>query len=63
VEDGAIVHLPEDAMDVEIEGTPVVVVRVTKPQGNLLIPELLREAIKFIRERVVTPLLPFVRQR
>lgn len=54
-------NLPDAAMDVQIEGTAVVAIRVAEPEGHLPLPEFLWDNVDGVENEVITPLLPFVR--
>lgn len=54
-------NLPDGAMDVKIEGTPVVAIRVTEPEGHLPLPEFLWDIASRIESDIIPPLLRFVR--
>jgi hypothetical protein len=54
-------NLPDVAMDVEIEGTPVVAIRVAGPEEHLPLPTFLWDTANRIENGVIAPLLPFVR--
>ncbi|MGA2522057.1 MAG: hypothetical protein ABSG81_14725 [Acidimicrobiales bacterium] len=56
----AIDGIPDDATNVQILGTPAIVVRVTKPAAELELVPTLEGALPVIREQGVMPLLPFV---
>ncbi len=62
----ARIQIPEDSVDVKIEGTPLVVIRVGKDKASrdryLRLPTFLDEAIPFLKSRVVNPLIPHVRR-
>jgi hypothetical protein len=64
----ARIQIPEDSVDVKIEGTPLVVIRVGQEQRHprrdryVAIPSFLDEAIPFLKTRVVNPLIPHVRR-
>jgi hypothetical protein len=62
----ARIQIPEDSVDVKIEGTPLVVIRVGKDKAGrdryLRLPTFLDEAIPFFKSRVVNPLIPHVRR-
>jgi hypothetical protein len=61
VNDGAEINgIPDDAMNVEIVGTPVVVVRVTKPAAELELVPTLEGALPVIRDLGMVPLIPYV---
>lgn len=69
-DDAEIKDAPEGAVDVEIVGTPVVVIRTRqnrvngkKTWANVELLDALPEALRFIRDEVMPPLLPFVRKR
>lgn len=65
-ENEARLQIPDDAVDVKIEGTPLVVVRVGKDQRgrdrHLPLLSFLEETVPFIEQRVFAPLAPFVRR-
>jgi hypothetical protein len=63
-ENKARLQIPEDAMDVEIEGTPLVAVRVGQDKAgrdrHLMIPTFLDELMPSIRADVIDKLVPYV---
>jgi hypothetical protein len=62
----APIQIPEDSVDVKIDGTPLVVIRVGRDKAGrdryLRLPTFLGEAIPFLKTRVVNPLIPHVRR-
>ncbi len=60
----ARIQIPEDSVNVEVEGTPLVVIRVGKDKAGrdryLRLPAFLDEAVPFLKARVVNPLIPYV---
>lgn len=62
----ARIQIPEDSVDVKIEGTPLVVIRVGKDKAGrdryLRLPAFLDEAIPFLKTRVINPLISHVRR-
>jgi hypothetical protein len=66
--DKARLKIPEDAVDVEIEGTPLVVIRVGQEQRRprreryVELPSFLDEAVPFLRQRAVKPLSAYVKR-
>jgi hypothetical protein len=53
--------IPNDAMDVKIEGVPLVAIRIGEPEGNLRIPGTLRDIVSRIEQGIFPRLAPFVR--
>ncbi len=64
--DGAGIQIPEDTVDVQIKGTPLVVIRVGKDKAGrdryLRLSAFLNEAIPFLKARVITPLVTHVKR-
>lgn len=60
--DGAKIGVPDGAVDVQIQGTPVVVVRVTDGQA-IRIPKMLREVILPGIREIIDDLRPYARDR
>jgi hypothetical protein len=65
--DNARLNVPEDSVEVKIEGTPLVVVRVGQKDTEgreryVRLPDFLREAIPFLRNRAINPLISHVRR-
>jgi hypothetical protein len=60
VKDGATIHLEPGEVDVEIRGTPAVVIGVTEPEGEIVIPGGFQRLIEWVREKVTGPLTPYV---
>ncbi len=64
----ARLRIPEDAVNVEIEGTPLVVIRVGQEQRGqrrdryVPIPSFLDEAVPFLRQRAIKPLSAYVKR-
>ena len=58
--DGAELNVPPGAMDVTIEGTPAVMVRVTSEENGIRVPHAFREAILPGTRQVVEMLRPYV---
>jgi hypothetical protein len=60
----APIHVPDDAVDVEIKGTPVVVIRAGKDkrgrERQLEIPKHLQLAVRLIEENIIPSLSPYV---
>jgi hypothetical protein len=60
----APIHVPDDAVDVEIQGAPVVVIRVGKDkrdrERHLEIPRHLQLAVRLIEENIIPSLSPDV---
>jgi len=54
-------NLPDVAMNVKIEGTTAVALRVAGPEEHLPLPLFLWDAAERIESEVISPLLPFVR--
>lgn len=52
--------LPRLPAQVQLTGTPVVVIRIAQKQGNLPIPATFENAVHYIETEVVRPLLPYV---
>jgi hypothetical protein len=61
VPDGAYIHVPEGAVDVNIQGTPAVMVRVSAPDSGIRVPDALRGSILPGSRSVVELLRPYVR--
>lgn len=67
LEDGAeVTKPPEDAVGVEAQGSPLVVIRLRekskeRPSVNIILPDELTRTTGWIRREVVMPLLPYVR--
>lgn len=55
-----ITGVPYRAMNVEIEGTPVVVIRTRKKDANIQIPGELAQGINMIRDHIIPRLMPYV---
>lgn len=64
VKDDADIRVPKGAMDVEVQGTPLVVIDiiVRGHEGGLEIPSALETFVDVVRTEVVEPLLPHVRR-
>ena len=60
VQDNAELDLPEGAMDVEIRGTPKIAIRASGKKGDVEVPEYFERLISNVRERIFTPLFPFL---
>jgi hypothetical protein len=62
----ARLDVPEDAVEVKIEGTPLVVVRIKQDQGGrwrfVRLPSFLDLLIKFLMVRAINPLIPHVQR-
>jgi hypothetical protein len=64
----ARLDVPEDSVDVQIEGTPLVAVPVGQETGGarrdryVTLPSFLAEEIAFLRQRAVTPLMAHVKR-
>jgi hypothetical protein len=62
----ARLRVPEDAVKVDIEGTPVIVIRVAKDELGkdrfVRLLTFLDEAIPFVNARIINPLIPHVRR-
>jgi hypothetical protein len=58
--DGATIEVPEGEMHLEVVGRPVVVIRVTQPKGDVIVPAHFRAALPKYREQIILPLLNFV---
>ncbi len=56
-----ITNLPDVAMDVQIEGSAAVALRVAGPEEHLPLPLFLWDTAERIESEVISPLLPFVR--
>ncbi len=60
----ARLRAPEDAVDVKVEGTPLIVICVGKDKRgrdrHLLLPLFLEEMVPFLKQRVIDPLIPHV---
>ena len=54
--------IPEDATNVQIEGTPLIVIQVSEPRNQFELVEMLETAIPRIRENGVLPLAQFLWQ-
>jgi hypothetical protein len=52
--------IPEDAMDVEVQGIPVIALKVSQQERYVQIPEQLDAARRLIAERIIPALGPFV---
>lgn len=52
-------NLPDVAVDVEIEGTPAIAIRMGEPVGHLPLPLFLRDIADRIEGDIIAPLLPF----
>lgn len=60
-EDKATISCPDDAMNVEIAGKPVVAIRASHNERYVALPTKLDLAASFIETRVIAPLLPYGR--
>jgi hypothetical protein len=60
LEDGTELPIPADAMHVQIEGTPVVLIGITEPKGFVRIPRVLSDMLVSSR-RTVEVLGPYTR--
>jgi hypothetical protein len=66
MKDGAeIPNIPQPAMDVNLDGTPAIVVRITEPsrdreRDHIDIPGSLALCIEKVREGVIGPLIPYI---
>jgi len=63
IKNDAPVPIPDGATDVEVKGTPRVVVLVKKPQGKVDIPEFFDHILEMVRDRIAVPLTPFLWKR
>jgi hypothetical protein len=64
LEDGARLNpnpWPDGAVDVQIEGAPVITVKVGGPNSNIQLPVSLAEGLVKVREQIIRPLAPFTR--
>jgi hypothetical protein len=61
-DEAEIEGMPDDAMDVEVEGAPVVAIRIRQLDGYLRIPDKLQDIAALIENDVVRRLTPFVRR-
>ncbi len=61
--DGAEIKFPQDAMDVEIEGTPLIAIRVGQDETGrpryLQVPDELTKTVSFIKNMVIAKLAAF----
>ena len=55
-----LMGIPDDAVNVQIEGTPVVAVRVSDPEGDIRIPQQLAGIVGWVRESIIERLVPFI---
>jgi hypothetical protein len=53
--------IPNDAVDVEIEGTPVIAIRIEDLDGYLPIPKMFWNVLTRVETEVIMRLMPFVR--
>jgi hypothetical protein len=53
--------VPDDAMDVKVDGSPVIVIRTGQKGGDIEIPSELVQAVNMIRGYIIPQLAPFVR--
>jgi hypothetical protein len=64
--DNARIQIPEDSVNVQIKGTPLVVIRVGKDKAGrdryLRLPMFLDEMPGFLKTRVIDPLIPHVQR-
>ena len=60
IEDDAEVGVPDGAMNVEINGTPKIAIRITAPNGNVEVPAYFDNLFDYVRNYVFTPLFPFL---
>jgi hypothetical protein len=60
-DDAMLSKVPEDAMNVKIEGTPTIVIRTHEGGTGIKIPEELWGCLRMIRECVIPKLSPYVR--
>jgi hypothetical protein len=58
--DGTELPVPPNAVNVQIEGRPIVAIRVTKPKGEVIVPAHFRAAFPKYRDQIIIPLLNFV---
>jgi len=59
-QDGAILQVPPDVVEVNLQGTPLILVRVAGDWGNIRIPHDLRPAFHWIREELFAPLMSYL---
>lgn len=52
--------VPDDAVNVQIKGTPLVTIRVSPPAWNIPIPVALKGSLQWLRETVIPSLTPFL---
>ncbi|MGH9033555.1 MAG: hypothetical protein ACRDZV_15635, partial [Acidimicrobiia bacterium] len=62
VQDGTNLVVPKGAMDVQLTGTPVVVIRVGTPDGGYKVPEILRDNLLRGSRQLADRLRPFDRR-
>jgi hypothetical protein len=61
LKDGAeIKGIPYNAVYVNILGTPAVLISVSPDDGNIEVPDGLAQIIQAVRDRAISPLLPYV---
>lgn len=61
LEDGARLHLPNDVVTVELNGTPVVVIRGGAGDRHVRVPERLHNILDFARTRALDSLAPYAK--
>jgi hypothetical protein len=62
-QDGATLKVPPGVVKVDLQGTPLVLVRVAEDWGNIRIPHDLLPMFPWIRDRLFTPLMPYLQSR
>lgn len=64
LEDGGEIAFPSlnrVPTNVDLHGEPTIIIRLTKNQGNIPVPEAFANSINYIENEIMTPLLPYVR--
>jgi hypothetical protein len=60
LKDGAVIHVPDGAVDVTIEGTAMVIISMGQNAKPIPIPAIFRELLHVVRTNLTTPLAPYL---
>ena len=60
VQDGAKIFLKPGEVDVEVRGTPTVMIAFTDPKGQIILPDGFQRMLEWVREKVTGPLALYV---
>lgn len=60
-DDAEIAAIPRGAVDVQVQGIPVVALKIGQQKGYVEIPKQIRAALRVIEERIIPSLMPYVR--